>query len=71
MKSKRVLISQTQSQTWESVTIIPLVGCTTTFPEIDLFVKGGLAPIVLKNYTNITALLNFQNLQKLTPHFKV
>ncbi|TDE54317.1 glycosyltransferase family 9 protein [Flavobacterium sp. GT3P67] len=53
---KRVLISRPNHRLGNLLLITPLVqDVITTFPEckIDLFVKGGLTPIVFKNYTNI------------------
>jgi len=55
-KIKRVLICRPNQRLGNLLLITPLIEeVTTTFPEckIDLFVKGTLAPIVFKNYTNI------------------
>ena len=55
-KIKRILICRPNQRLGNLLLITPLVQeITTTFPEckIDLFVKGTLAPIVLKNYENI------------------
>lgn len=53
---KRVLILRPNGRLGNLLLITPLVQeITGTFPEakIDLFVKGGLAPILFKNYPNV------------------
>jgi len=55
-KIKKILICRPNQRLGNLLLITPLIEeVTTTFPEckIDLFVKGTLAPIVFKNYTNI------------------
>lgn len=55
-KIKRILICRPNQRLGNLLLITPLIEeVTTTFPKckIDLFVKGTLAPIVFKNYTNI------------------
>lgn len=55
-KIKRILICRPNQRLGNLLLITPLIEeVTATFPEckIDLFVKGTLAPIVFKNYTNI------------------
>jgi ADP-heptose:LPS heptosyltransferase len=57
---KRILISRPNHRLGNLLLITPLVqDVITTFPDckIDLFVKGGLAPIVFKNYTNINYII--------------
>lgn len=57
---KRVLISRPNHRLGNLLLITPLVqDVMNTFPEckIDLFVKGGLAPIVFKNYLNINHII--------------
>lgn len=57
---KRVLISRPNHRLGNLLLITPLVQeVINTFPEckIDLFVKGGLAPIVFKNYSNINYII--------------
>lgn len=57
---KRILISRPNHRLGNLLLITPLVqDVITTFPDckIDLFVKGGLAPIVFKNYTNINNII--------------
>ncbi|MGZ9734115.1 glycosyltransferase family 9 protein [Flavobacterium sp. GNP002] len=57
---KRVLISRPNHRLGNLLLITPLVQeVIATFPEckIDLFVKGGLAPIVFENYTNINYII--------------
>ena len=53
---KRILISRPNHRLGNLLLITPLVQeVIATFPEckIDLFVKGGLAPIIFENYENI------------------
>ncbi len=53
---KRILICRPNHRLGNLLLITPIVQeVRTTFPDckIDLFVKGGLAPIVFKNYNNI------------------
>jgi ADP-heptose:LPS heptosyltransferase len=55
-KIKRVLISRPNQRLGNLLLITPLVQeVAATFPncKIDLFVKGGLAPIIFENYENI------------------
>lgn len=57
---KRVLISRPNHRLGNLLLITPLVQeVINTFPEckIDLFVKGGLAPIVFQNYENINHII--------------
>lgn len=57
---KRVLISRPNHRLGNLLLITPLVQeVTATFPEckIDLFVKGGLAPIIFENYENINLII--------------
>jgi ADP-heptose:LPS heptosyltransferase len=57
---KRVLISRPNHRLGNLLLITPLVQeVVATFPEckIDLFVKGGLAPIVFQNYENINYII--------------
>jgi ADP-heptose:LPS heptosyltransferase len=67
---KRVLVSRPNHRLGNLLLITPLVqDVINTFPnaKIDLFVKGGLAPIVFENYKNINHIIElpkkpFQNL---------
>ncbi|MFV8394120.1 glycosyltransferase family 9 protein [Flavobacterium sp. LB2P6] len=57
---KRVLISRPNHRLGNLLLITPLVqDVIATFPDckIDLFVKGGLAPIVFQNYENINYII--------------
>lgn len=57
---KRILISRPNHRLGNLLLITPLVqDVIATFPncKIDLFVKGSLAPIVFKNYTNINYII--------------
>jgi ADP-heptose:LPS heptosyltransferase len=73
---KRILISRPNHRLGNLLLITPLIQeVQATFPDskIDLFVKGGLAPIVFKNYDNINLIIElpkkpFDNLWK---YFKV
>lgn len=73
---KRILISRPNHRLGNLLLITPLIQeVQATFPDckIDLFVKGGLAPIVFKNYDNINLIIElpkkpFDNLLK---YFKV
>lgn len=73
---KRILISRPNHRLGNILLITPLIQeVQATFPDckIDLFVKGGLAPIVFKNYDNINLIIKlpkkpFDNLWK---YFKV
>ncbi|KVV13210.1 glycosyltransferase family 9 protein [Flavobacterium sp. TAB 87] len=61
---KNVLISRPNHRLGNLLLISPLVQeINATFPDckIDLFVKGGLAPIIFKNYTSVD---NYINLPK-------
>ena len=58
---KRVLICRPNGRLGNLLLITPLVQeVTATFPEckIDLFVKGTLAPILFKNYTNVEHIIH-------------
>ncbi|WP_026730658.1 glycosyltransferase family 9 protein [Flavobacterium denitrificans] len=58
---KKVLISRPNKRLGNLLLITPLVQeVTQTFPncKIDLFVKGGLAPIVFENYGNIDKIIS-------------
>jgi len=53
---KRILISRPNGRLGNLLLITPLLQeVTATFPDctIDVFVKGGLAPILFKNYKNV------------------
>jgi len=53
---KRILISRPNGRLGNLLLITPLLQeVTATFPDcaIDVFVKGGLAPILFKNYRNV------------------
>jgi ADP-heptose:LPS heptosyltransferase len=57
---KRVLINRPNHRLGNQLLITPLIQeIEDTFPNstIDLFVKGGLAPIIFKNYNNIDRLI--------------
>jgi heptosyltransferase-3 len=57
---KKILICRPNPRLGNQLLITPLVqDVITTFPkcEIDLFVNGGLAPIIFKNYTNINRII--------------
>ena len=73
---KRVLISRPNHRLGNLLLITPLVQeVTTIFPntKIDLFVKGGLAPIVFENYKNINQIIELPKkpFKNLTDYFKV
>jgi len=56
MKIERILICRPNHRLGNLLLITPLIQeITETFPDckIDLFVKGGIAPILFKNYENI------------------
>lgn len=58
---KRVFISRPNGRLGNLLLIGPLIQeVTATFPgcTIDLFVKGGLAPIVFKNYENVNTIIS-------------
>lgn len=60
VKMERVLICRPNQRLGNLLLITPFIQeITTTFPEckIDLFVKGGLAPIIFKNYKNINTII--------------
>lgn len=60
MQVKKVLICRPNHRLGNLLLITPLLQeVTATFPgcKIDLFVKGGLAPIVFKNYRNIDRII--------------
>ncbi len=73
---KKILISRPNHRLGNLLLITPLIQeVQATFPDcqIDLFVKGGLAPIVFQNYKNIHLIIElpkkpFDNLLK---YFKV
>jgi heptosyltransferase-3 len=55
-KIKRILICRPNARLGNLLLITPLIKeVSTAFPEaqIDFFVKGGLMPVILKNYTQI------------------
>lgn len=57
---KKILICRPNPRLGNQLLITPLVQeVIATFPncEIDLFVNGGLAPIIFKNYTNINRII--------------
>ncbi|TDD78835.1 glycosyltransferase family 9 protein [Flavobacterium caseinilyticum] len=73
---KKVLISRPNHRLGNLLLITPLVqDVIATFPEckIDLFVKGGLAPIVFKNYSNINDFIELPKkpFKNLTDYFQV
>lgn len=73
---KRVLISRPNHRLGNLLLITPLVQeVTATFPDckIDLFVKGGLAPIVFKNYENINDIIELPKkpFKNLVAYFQV
>ncbi|NGY37913.1 glycosyltransferase family 9 protein [Flavobacterium sp. XN-5] len=60
VKFKKILICRPNPRLGNQLLITPLVqDVITTFPdcEIDLFVNGGLAPIIFENYTNINRII--------------
>lgn len=71
-KVKRVLISRPNGRLGNLLLITPLLQeIEATFPEakIDLFVKGGLAPVLFRNYKNVVRTIQlpkkpFSNLLK-------
>ncbi|RTY95425.1 lipopolysaccharide heptosyltransferase family protein [Flavobacterium sp. GSN2] len=73
---KRVLISRPNHRLGNLLLITPLVqDVIATFPDckIDLFVKGGLAPIVFEKYTNIDTVIELPKkpFKNLVEYFKV
>lgn len=73
---KRVLISRPNHRLGNLLLITPLVqDVLATFPEckIDLFVKGGLAPIIFENYANINYIIELPKkpFKNLIDYFKV
>ena len=73
---KRILISRPNHRLGNLLLITPLVQeVAVTFPnaKIDLFVKGGLAPIVFENYKNINHIIELPKkpFKNLTAYFKV
>lgn len=57
---KRVLISRPNNRLGNLLLITPLLQeVTETFPncKIDLFVRGGLAPVLFKNYDNVDRII--------------
>ena len=73
---KRVLISRPNHRLGNLLLITPLVqDVIAAFPEskIDLFVKGGLAPIVFQNYDNINTIIELPKkpFKNLIAYFKV
>ncbi|WP_158728665.1 MULTISPECIES: glycosyltransferase family 9 protein [unclassified Flavobacterium] len=72
----KVLISRPNHRLGNLLLITPLVqDVTNTFPDckIDLFVKGGLAPIVFQNYDNINNIIELPKkpFKDLIAYFKV
>ncbi|MEC5164616.1 ADP-heptose:LPS heptosyltransferase [Flavobacterium sp. PL11] len=72
----RILISRPNHRLGNLLLITPLVEeVIATFPEskIDLFVKGGLAPIVFQNYKNINNIIELPKkpFDNLVAYFKV
>ena len=71
-KIKKVLITRPNGRLGNMLLVTPLVQeVTETFPDcrIDLFVKGGLAPILFENYDNVDRIIQlpgkpFNNLFK-------
>jgi len=60
VKFKKILICRPNPRLGNQLLITPLVqDVIATFPdcEIDLFVNGGLAPIIFENYTNINRII--------------
>jgi ADP-heptose:LPS heptosyltransferase len=73
---KRILISRPNHRLGNLLLITPLVqDVVAAFPtcKIDLFVKGGLAPIVFKNYPNINYIIELPKkpFKNLIAYFKV
>lgn len=73
---KRVLISRPNHRLGNLLLITPLVQeVQAAFPDckIDLFVKGGLAPIVFENYQNIETIIELPKkpFKDLIAYFKV
>ncbi|MFV8326721.1 glycosyltransferase family 9 protein [Flavobacterium sp. ZS1P14] len=73
---KRVLISRPNHRLGNLLLITPLVQeVIITFPQckIDLFVKGGLAPIVFQNYENINYIIELPKkpFKHIIDYFKV
>lgn len=72
----RILISRPNHRLGNLLLITPLVqDVIATFPDckIDLFVKGGLAPIVFENYKNINYIIELPKkpFKNLVDYFKV
>ena len=60
VKFNKILICRPNPRLGNQLLITPLLQeVITTFPEceIDLFVNGGLAPIIFKNYTNVNRII--------------
>ena len=73
---KRVLISRPNHRLGNLLLITPLVqDVNATFPDckIDLFVKGGLTPIIFENYKNINTIIELPKkpFKNLIAYFKV
>ena len=73
---KRILISRPNHRLGNLLLITPLVqDVIATFPDckIDLFVKGGLAPIIFENYKNINYIIELPKkpFKNLIDYFKV
>lgn len=73
---QRVLISRPNHRLGNLLLITPLVqDVMATFPDckIDLFVKGGLAPIIFENYKNIDTIIELPKkpFKNLIAYFKV
>lgn len=73
---KRILICRPNHRLGNLLLITPLIQeLSATFPgcKIDLFIKGGLAPIVLKNYSEIDRIMSLPRRPTKEPfkYFKV
>jgi ADP-heptose:LPS heptosyltransferase len=73
---KKVLICRPNGRLGNLLLVTPLVKeVTKTFPDckIDLFVKGGLAPIVYENYDNVDKIIPLPKkpFKELVKYFKV
>ena len=72
----KILISRPNHRLGNLLLITPLVqDVTTSFPDckIDLFVKGGLAPIIFQNYDNIKNIIELPKkpFKDLIAYFKI
>jgi ADP-heptose:LPS heptosyltransferase len=75
MEFKKILICRPNPRLGNQLLITPLVQeVIAAFPncEIDLFVNGGLAPIIFKNYTNINRIIQLPRkpFKELTKYLK-